>query len=104
MMDIVLIEDEKDLALQDTIVPKAANLLETQLGSLAYAPDFGVDLRYFIQSNFQFQNETFKIYLIERMMQNQINAYDCIETIESLSEKFTWFVGDVAQAAKGFIK
>jgi len=104
MMDIVSFEDGLDLGIQDSIVPKAANLLQVQLGSLDYAPDFGVDLRYFITSNFQFQNETFKSYLIERMMQNQINVADVTETLDTLFETFGWSVGEAAAPVSGFIK
>lgn len=104
MTDIVSITEGLDLGVQDSIVPKAANLLETQLGSLDYATEFGVDLRYFITSNFQFQNETFKAYLIERMMQNQINVTDVQETLEQLFTSFSWFVGDAVLPVDGFIK
>jgi hypothetical protein len=36
-----------DLDLVDTIVPKAANVLQVQLATLEYAPTFGVDLVFF---------------------------------------------------------
>lgn len=104
MIDIIEVTEGRDLGMADTVVPKAANLLQTQLGYLDYAPLFGVDLTFFIDSSFQFQNESFKSYLVEQMMQNQINVADCVEVIESLYQSFTWRVGDATEQAKGFIR
>lgn len=104
MIDIVSFTTGFDMGVQDTIVPKAGNLLETQLGSLDYAPTFGVDLDYFLSSIFKFQNETFKAYLVERMINNQINVNEVVETIERFSETFTWDVGDASTQTGGLIR
>jgi hypothetical protein len=94
-----------DLVLTDTVLMKATNLLSTQLASLEYAPDFGVDFRFFIESNLQFQNESFKAYLVERLTQNQINVSDVLERMEALYQQFTFHVDDSANSdAKGFVK
>jgi len=96
MQDIVEIADGKDLGLADSPVGKAGNLLSVQIGSLEYAPEFGVDFKFFLQSQFQIQNESFKAYLVERLAFNQINVSEIFEQIESLSEKLIFFVGDAA--------
>lgn len=103
MIDIVSLNQGFDMGLQDTIVPKAANLLEVQIGSLAYAPTFGVDFAYYLTSNFQFQNETFKAYLVQQMIKNQINVNSVTETIDNLFETFSWDVGDLSDAQSGVI-
>jgi hypothetical protein len=103
MLDIVRIEDGFDLGFGDTATVKAANVLSVQLGALEYAPNFGVDFRFFLQSDFQFQNESFKSYLIERLTQHQINVGSVTEVLESLYGRYIFKVGDAQQKAEGFI-
>ena len=43
MIDIVSVSD--DIGLFDSQISKAKNVLSTQLGSLEYEQDFGIDLR-----------------------------------------------------------
>lgn len=94
MLDIVSSNDGQDLGLADSVAPKAANLVSTQVGSLEYDPQFGVDLKYFLQNDFQFQNESFQAYLVDRLTQNQINVSQVIEVLEALAAKYTYKVGD----------
>ncbi len=98
MMDIILVEQGRDLGIQDTIVAKAGNLLGTQLGGLSYAESFGVDLSYFLTSGFQFQNETFRSYCIQKMIENQINVNNIEDTVETLFETLGWDVGDKSES------
>lgn len=102
MIDIFAIEDGKDLILADSVVPKAANLASVQLGSLEYAPDFGIDLLYFIDNPIQFQNESFKTYLVESMAQNMINVTEANEVLEHLYSKLQFSV-DANEDSEGFI-
>ena len=95
MKDIVLIEDGQDLRIEDSAVPKAANIISVQLGSLEYAQDLGVDLKYFLQSGVQFQNESFKAYLIQRLTDQQVDVSQAIDVINKLYQKITFYVGDV---------
>lgn len=88
MIDIVSIGN--DIGFFDTQVPKAANILSVQLGSLEYAQDFGIDLRYFLDEGFQFQNESFKAYLIEILANRGVNVASVIETFNDLFEKYTF--------------
>lgn len=103
MLDISQIEDGKDLGFSDTVTIKAANVLSVQLGKLEYAQTFGVDFRFFLSSDFQFQNESFKAYLIERLTQHQINVAEVIEVLEALSAKYTYKVGDPNRNTEGLI-
>jgi hypothetical protein len=103
MLDIVKIEDGLDLGIADTAVMKAGNVLSIQLGSLEYAPGFGVDLRYFLQDSIQFQNESFKAYLVQRLTEHQVNVSEVIEVLDSLTSKYVFSVGDANQNAKGLI-
>lgn len=100
MLDIIEIADGQDMKTADSAVPKAANVLSIQLESLEYAPKFGVDLAFFLESNFQFQNESFKSYLVERLTAHQINVSQVTETLETLFNQYTFFV-DAADGLPG---
>jgi hypothetical protein len=103
-LDIVSIPDERDMVLAVSDVPKAANVLSVQLGSLEYAKDFGVDFRFFLDDGLQFQNESFRSYLVERLTRHQINVVDVASEIDRLFENITLSVGDSASDAKGLIR
>lgn len=103
MLDIVKVEDGFDLGFGDTVTPKAANVLSVQLGSLEYAQDFGIDQRFFLSSDFKFQNESFKAYLIERLTQHQITVADVTEVLEALFSRYIFEVSDAQQTQEGFI-
>jgi len=92
MMDIIELEDEQDMSVEDSSVPKSGNILSTQLGSLEYAQEFGADLKFFLQTDFQFQNESFKSYLIQRLTDHQIDLSQVADVIEALYEKHTFYV------------
>lgn len=94
MKDIVEIVDGSDLVIVDSIVSKAANVISVQLGDLSYAEDFGVDLNYFLQPGLQFQNESFKSYLVNRLTESQVNVAQAVEVFETLFERLTFYVGD----------
>jgi hypothetical protein len=87
MTDIV--SQTGDIGLSNTDVMKAGNILSTQLGSLTYLQDFGIDLNYFLSEEFAFQNESFKSYLIQRLSNSGINVSSVIEVIENLYTKYT---------------
>lgn len=103
MLDIIKIENGSDLQLQDSIVPKAANVLSVQLGDLEYAIDFGVDLRYFLESPIQFQDASFKGYLVERLTQSQVVVSDVLTTVETFLTRYKFMVGDANKNSKGLI-
>lgn len=90
MIDIVTTETGQDMGVLDTQVPKAQNILSVQLGSLEYAQDFGIDLRYFLSEDFKFQNESFKSYLIQVLSTNGINVAEVTEVFESLFGEYTF--------------
>lgn len=92
MMDIVEIED--DIKLYDTDVMRAKNVLETQLGSLSYAENLGIDLRYFLSEEFQFQNESFKAYLVQRLSESNIDVFGINETVNALYEKYAFGISE----------
>lgn len=87
MIDVVTVLDGQDLGVADTVIQKARNLLSVQLGSLEYIPDFGVDLKYFLNNPIVFQNSSFKSYLIQRLSQNSISTIDSLEIVENLYSK-----------------
>lgn len=86
--------DGKDLGIARSDVSRAANVLSVQLGSLEYAPNFGIDLKYFLTSDFQFQNESFKAYCVERLLAHQINVVNALEVLRQLDKSFIFEIGD----------
>lgn len=80
----------EDIRLYDSQVPKATNILSVQLGSLEYAQELGIDIDYFLSEDFEFQNESFKSYLVEVLARNGVNVAKVIELVESLSTKLTF--------------
>lgn len=63
----------------DTLIYKARNILSTQIGSLAYAPDFGIDYDLFFGEDYQIQNQTFQAYAISKLSENGINPLDVLD-------------------------
>ncbi len=103
MIDITSFSDG-DLTLIDTQVAKGANVLQVQLGSLEYSPDFGIDLEFFLSEDFQFQNESFKAYLIQRLSEHHLSVNQVVETIETFFRKLTFTVGAEESQAGGMIR
>jgi hypothetical protein len=103
MLDILEINDGEDMKVLDSIVAKAGNVLAIQIGDLEYSPAFGVDLRFFLYSDFQFQNESFKAYLVQRLTENQVNVAQVIGTVNTLFQTYTYGVGDVKKSSGGLI-
>ena len=94
MLDIAEVRNGQDLRVSDTLATKAANVLSIQIGDLEYAPNFGVDFKYFITSGFAIQNQSFKTYLIQTLAQNQVNVSNIVEVVERLYERLIFTVGD----------
>lgn len=88
MIDILTANQGQDLGVLDTQAPRATNILSVQLGSLEYAPALGIDLDYFLSPDFNFQNATFKAYLIDVLATNGINVESVKETVLSLYSKY----------------
>jgi hypothetical protein len=81
--------DTLDLDVENTDVMKAKNILDTQTGSLNITPelrDFGVDLEYFIQDGLEFQNESFRAYLVSRLVAYQLNVASIASAFEDFSD------------------
>ena len=101
MLDIVEINDGEDMVIRDAIVSKAGNVLSIQIGDLEYLPDFGIDFKYFLESDLQFQNESFKAYCVQRLVESQVNVSQVIETVETFLHRFTYVVGDTKPTSTG---
>ncbi len=103
MLDIVELADGGDMNVMDAVVAKAGNVLAIQIGDLEYSPEFGVDLRFFLESEFQFQNANFQSYLVQRLTENHINVAQVVNVIESLLTTSTYTVGEIKEASGGLI-
>lgn len=88
MIDII--SQSGDIGLYDTQTMKAANILSVQLGSLEYEPTLGIDLKFFLDEDYSFQNESFRAYLIEILANNGVNVSTVIEVVENLYSQYTF--------------
>lgn len=88
MIDII--SQDGDIGLYDTQTMKAANILSVQLGSLEYEPTLGIDLKYFLDEDYSFQNESFRAYLIEILANNGVNVSTVVEVVENLYAQYTF--------------
>lgn len=89
MIDITSAPDGEDLRVFDTQTARAQNILSVQLGSLEYAQDLGIDLAFFLSDEFQFENESFKAYLVETLANRGINVSTLVEAVEALYKTYT---------------
>ncbi len=103
MKDISSFSDG-DLVLLDTQTAKAANVFQVQIGDLEYSPEFGIDIAFFINPDLQFQNESFKSYLVQRLSENHVNVNQVTEVLEKLYLQYGFVVGDSETNTGGFIK
>lgn len=91
MIDIIPpTQPGKDASIVNTQVPRAANLFAVQVGNLEYLPNWGVDLNYFLTEGLEFQNESFKSYLVKQLSANGINTTSVIDTVEDFIETMTF--------------
>lgn len=86
MVDIIKV-DAPDMGIYDTQTNRAANILSVQVGQLTYAPDLGIDLKYFLANEYKVQNESFRSYLIQVLANNSINVASVLTEVDSLSER-----------------
>lgn len=86
--------DGPDLRIQRTDVSKAGNVLSVQIGSLEYAPNFGIDLKFFLESDFQIQTESFMSYCVGQLLAHQVGVIGALEVIGRLDKKITFEIGD----------
>jgi hypothetical protein len=93
MIDIVRVQDGEDLGLFDTDVERAKNILSVQEGALILNPEFGIDLRFFLSEEFEFQNESFKSYLVQRLANYSVNVSSVVEVVESLYNRLIFSIG-----------
>lgn len=88
MIDIVSAHPGQDLGLFDTQTEVAKNTLSTQIGSLEYQPDLGIDLAFFLAEGLSFQIESFKSYLIQVLAGRGINVASLVDDRQNLFETF----------------
>lgn len=78
----------------DTIVFKAKNILETQEGSLSYAPELGIDLKRFLDPDVKIQNRTFEAYSIQKLGEQGVNPIELIVNKETFRQVFDYTVAE----------
>jgi hypothetical protein len=92
--DIVSTEGD-DLRISASDVPRAGNILSVQVGSLEYAPSFGVDTAFFLTSEFRLQNSSFQAHLIERLLAHQVNVVSVLSVLQQFQERLIFSIEPV---------
>lgn len=87
MIDIVGF-DSKGMQIYDTQTQQAANILSVQLGVLEYEPTLGIDLKYFLTEKINFQDDSFKAYLVQTLASYGINVSSLIEVMKALDSDY----------------
>lgn len=85
MIDI-FIDSNGILRQADTSLYKAKNVLSVQIGSLAYAPEFGIDYDLFFSDDYEIQNETFRSYAVSKLSENGVNVQEILSEKETFEE------------------
>lgn len=83
-----------EFKVNDTIVFKAKNILETQEGSLSYAPELGIDLKRFLDPDVKIQNRTFEAYSIQKLGEQGVNPIELIVNKETFRQVFNYTVAE----------
>lgn len=83
-----------EFKVSDTIVFKAKNILETQKGSLSYAPELGIDLKRFLDPDVKIQNRTFEAYSIQKLGEQGVNPIELIVNKETFRQVFDYTVAE----------
>lgn len=89
MKDIVDISGT-DIVLFNSSVSKAKNVLEIQLGNLKYATTFGCDMNYFLDDRFEFTNESFRSYRIQRLAESGVDVLSVVDVLDTFSSDETF--------------
>jgi hypothetical protein len=100
-VDIMEIPDGGDMVVRPSAVAKAGNVLAVQVKELEYAPEFGIDKKYFFSSEFQFQDESFRAYLMNRLMQHGVDVYQVVTTTDLFKQSHAFEVGETIQGTGG---
>lgn len=93
--------EKGEFKVNDTIVFKAKNILETQEGSLSYAPELGIDLKRFLDPDVKIQNRTFESYSIQKLGEQGVNPIELIVNKETFRQVFDYTVAEAEK--EGFI-
>ncbi len=94
LKDIVTNITGQDMGVQQTEAPRAANVLATQLGTLDFATGFGIDLAYFLESEFRIQTSSFKAYCVQRLLEHRINVVNVVDTLSDLFSTSSFGIGN----------
>ena len=77
----------RDIKFEDTDAYKAKNILDVQLGYLWFAPDFGIDIAYYVLGDLQFQAETFNAYILGELIKRNIDIQRYESEIKDFVDK-----------------
>lgn len=102
MIDIVGVTNG-ELQVLETDTQRAKNILSVQLGTLEYAPELGIDLKYFLSEKFSFQNESFSAYLVQRLADFGLNVTSVTSEIQALCTRLGFKIYDSSSGSDSLI-
>jgi hypothetical protein len=92
---------DKDLKVTQTEAPRAGNVLSVQLSSLEYAQQFGIDMKFFLESEFNIQPESFKAYCVQRLLQHGVNVANTTDVLERFISTLQFYIGSSETTQSG---
>lgn len=78
-------------------VGKLENLIFVQYGSAYYFPQFGIDRKFYVESHYQIQIETFTSYIRQMALYNGIVTTSISSRIENFTALIDYTVASDAQ-------
>lgn len=76
------------LQVYDAQTERAANILSIQLGALEYWPEGGIDLKYFLTEDIEFQDASFQAYIIQILASWGINVASFTNQLDALLNNY----------------
>lgn len=78
---------------KDSDIFKANNILTTQIGSLYFLPEFGIDIDLFFSQDYSIQFESFQSYITDKMVQAGINISKINTSIDTFTRGIIMTIG-----------
>lgn len=91
----VFVNKDGTVGVSDTVVYKGRNILSIQEGSLAYAPETGIDLKQFLNPDVEIQNETFRAYAVQKLGEQGVNPVQVLTNQEAFRDIIEFTVKEI---------
>lgn len=83
----------EDLRLRNSDAMKAGNVVGCQLGYLHHNEAFGCDLRQFIIDETEYSIQTYKAYVVQRLVEHKVSLGGITEAMAALDAELSYTYG-----------